>query len=116
MSHGQHLRSNRHSVEPEFKKRRSGRMRQIDLHGCRSSDEALTTFVAVYNELLQHGREEVLRVIHGYGSTGIGGKIRRRLHEFLRQHADCLDDWVDGEVLRNPGVTVVYLRWRLPQP
>jgi hypothetical protein len=55
-------------------------------------------------------------VIHGYGSTRGGGQIKRHLHEFLRQHSDCVDGWLDGDVLQNPGITVVYPRWALPQP
>lgn len=95
--------------------RRAG-IRQKDLHGCRSVEEALTAFVSAYNSLVQEKRGDGLRVIHGYGSSRGGGKIKRRLHEFLRKHSDCVDDWIDGDVLQNPGITIVYPRWALPQP
>jgi hypothetical protein len=91
-------------------------IQQKDLHGCCSVEEALSAFVSAYNSLVGDGRGAALRVVHGYGSSRGGGRIRRHLHEFLRQHADCVDVWVDGEVFQNPGITIVYPRSALPQP
>ncbi|MBI3634599.1 MAG: Smr/MutS family protein [Candidatus Rokubacteria bacterium] len=95
---------------------RRARIRQKDLHGYHSVEEALTTFVSAYNSLVQEKRDDGLRVIHGYGSSRGSGRIKHRLHEFLRQHSDCVDDWVDGDVFQNPDITIVYPRWALPQP
>ncbi len=95
---------------------RPASIHQKDLHGYRSVDEALTAFVSAYNSLVRDGRRAALRVMRGYGSNHRGGKIKRHLHEFLRRHADCVETWVDGDVFQNPGITIVYPRWALPQP
>lgn len=73
-------------------------------------------FVAAYNAIVSAGEPQPLEVIHGYGSTKASGKIKRRLQEFLKQHSDCVDEVISGDVLGNPGITIVHPRWRLPEP
>ena len=88
-------------------------MPELDLHG-RTSDEALRVFVQVYNQHVRRGSRESLRVIHGYGSTGEGGKIRRKIRAFL-ETADANLEWKCGEdVEGNPGLTIVYPGQALP--
>jgi hypothetical protein len=88
-------------------------MHELDLHQ-HTVDEALRVFVDFYNRHVQSGAEESLRIIHGYGSSGEGGKIRKKLRAFLAGSADSLD-WRPGEDLEgNPGVTIVFPRKRLP--
>jgi hypothetical protein len=83
-------------------------MRELDLHGL-TIDEAIRVFIERYNRHVQGGREP-LRIIHGWGSSGEGGKIRRKIREFLTQATDNLD-WEPGEdVEGNLGVTIVYPR------
>jgi hypothetical protein len=83
-------------------------MRELDLHGL-TIDEAIRVFVERYNRHVQ-GNREPLRIIHGWGSSGEGGKIRRKIREFLTESADNLD-WKPGEdVEGNLGVTIVYPR------
>jgi hypothetical protein len=89
-------------------------MRELDLHGL-TIDEAIRVFVGHYNRHLQ-GSREPLRIIHGWGSSGEGGKIRRKIREFLTEATDKLD-WKPGEdVEGNLGVTIVYPRRTLPTP
>lgn len=88
-------------------------MRELDLHD-HTVDEALRAFVDFYNGHVRSGREESLRVIHGYGSSGEGGKIRKKIRAFLEGAAASLD-WRPGEDLEgNPGLTIVFPRKLLP--
>ena len=59
--------------------------RELDLRG-RTWSEAIKEFISFYNHALEttddsHGVQ--LTIIHGYGSTGEGGAIRKRLRGFL---------------------------------
>jgi hypothetical protein len=88
---------------------------EIDLHG-HTVDEALRLFVDFYNRHLRNGSQHSIRVIHGYGSSGEGGKIRRKIRLFLEQ-AGAEMEWRTGEdVEANPGVTIVFPRKPLPEP
>jgi hypothetical protein len=35
--------------------------------------------------ILKYEREKVIKIIHGYGSTGLGGDIKTHLHQWLTQ-------------------------------
>jgi hypothetical protein len=83
-------------------------VRELDLHGL-SVDAALKTLVELYN-YIQSNPQEPIRIVHGYGSSGEGGKIRVKLREFLASASSSLD-WKPGEdVEGNLGVTIVYPR------
>src|SRR5437016_851488 len=85
-------------------------MFELDLHGL-TVDEALRVFVDSYNRHVRSGSREPLRIIHGYGSTEKGGKIRPKIRTLLETAAASLD-WKSGEDLLegNPGITIVYPR------
>ena len=69
--------------------------------------------MAVYNQHVQHGRA-CIDVVHGYGSSGTGGVIKRRLRALLAANAGQLS-FVRGEDLdQNPGHTEVHARHPLP--
>lgn len=69
--------------------------------------------MAAYNQHLQRGRS-CIDVVHGYGSSGTGGVIKRRLRALLAAHAGQLS-FVRGEDLdHNPGHTEVHPRNPLP--
>jgi hypothetical protein len=86
---------------------------EIDLHGLTVA-EAIAAFVTAYNRTLSRHPGGALRVVHGYGSSGEGGVILRRLRSFLEQHSKHLT-WVAGEnVDLNPGHTLVHPRKPLP--
>ena len=85
--------------------------REIDLHE-QTWHEALADFIDFYNQALQWAAGDpvhTLNVIHGYGSTGTGGVLRRRLHNYLAEHARLGRlEFTPGEHAdANPGHTLV---------
>jgi hypothetical protein len=83
--------------------------RSIDLHQ-RTVAEAIREFVRFYNACVQSGYRGRLEVIHGYGKSGSGGVIREELRKYLKAHEDIFGEFLPGESLRNPGVTILYPR------
>jgi dsDNA-specific endonuclease/ATPase MutS2 len=83
--------------------------RSIDLHNFTVA-EALREFVRYYNNCVRSGYRGRLEVIHGYGSMGGGGVIREELRRFLKAHEETFGEFLAGESLRNPGVTILYPR------
>jgi len=83
--------------------------RSIDLHNC-TVHEAIREFVRFYNACVRGGYHGRLEVIHGYGSSGSGGTIREELRKFLKAHEETFGEFLAGESLRNPGVTILYPR------
>ena len=84
---------------------------EIDLHEL-TWHEALPAFVSFYNEAIQlaaGGPAARLDVIHGYGSSGSGGVLRKRLQIFLQEHAGHgILEFTPGEFAdANPGHTLV---------
>ena len=90
-------------------------MGSIDLHGSTWS-ESLVELIASYNRLLATGSSsELLEVVHGYGSTGSGGSLRRRVRSFLAAHGDRLEFQPGEDVDGNPGHTIVLPVQPLPE-
>ena len=88
-------------------------MYELDLHD-HTWEEALRKFVEAYNRHVQSGSREPMRIIHGYGSSGEGGKIRKKIRAFVESASASLD-WKSGEALENnPGATLIYPRRALP--
>jgi dsDNA-specific endonuclease/ATPase MutS2 len=83
--------------------------RSIDLHNLTVA-EALREFVRFYNACVKSGYRGRLEVIHGYGSMGGGGVIREELRKYLKAHSGTFGEFLAGESLRNPGVTILYPR------
>jgi hypothetical protein len=84
-------------------------MRELDLHGL-SVGDALKTFAEFYNRSIRSHPQEPIRLVHGYGSSGEGGKMRLKIREFL-ENASASLDWKSGEDAEgNLGVTIVYPR------
>ena len=81
--------------------------RSIDLHE-RTVAEAIREFVCFYNNCVRSGYRGRLEVIHGYGKSGCGGVIREELRKYLKAHAETFGEFLAGESLRNPGVTILY--------
>ena len=84
---------------------------EIDLHAL-TWHEALPAFIAFYNEAIEQAAGSPagrLDVIHGYGSSGAGGVLRKRLRNFFQEHADHgLLEFTPGEFTdANPGHTLV---------
>ena len=90
-------------------------MASIDLHG-RTWSESLGELIATYNRILTTGpSSEVLEVVHGYGSSGTGGSLRRRVRSFLTAHNDRLEFKPGEESDGNPGHTIVLPVRPLPE-
>jgi len=86
--------------------------RKLDLHGCQVK-EAVETFLQTYNRLARSRNAEPLIVVHGYGSSGKGGTIRTRLRRLLDRYPQLVS-YQRGEVLGNPGMTIVLPHKPLP--
>ena len=84
---------------------------EIDLHGCTLA-EAVDLFVQTYNDRVGRGDFSRFRVIHGYGSSGTGGKIRTALRKLLAAFNDSLS--IETNPV-NPGATVIVPLKRLPE-
>lgn len=89
--------------------------RSLDLHEF-TVPEAIGAFVRFYNACLRSGYRGRIEVIHGYGSTGAGGTIRKELRKYLEAHAAVFGEYLAGESLRNPGVTILYIKETLAPP
>ncbi|MBN2653309.1 MAG: Smr/MutS family protein [Spirochaetales bacterium] len=88
-------------------------MKEIDLHELKVK-EAIEKFVSFYNSNFSQKEKEEIRVVHGYGASGVGGTICVELRKFLEAHSEYLV-FIEGErLLKNPGVTFVKPRKRLP--
>jgi hypothetical protein len=83
--------------------------RSINLHNFTVA-EAIREFVRSYNACVRSGYHGRLEVIHGYGSSGSGGVIREELRKYLKAHEEVFGEFLPGENLRNPGVTILYPR------
>jgi dsDNA-specific endonuclease/ATPase MutS2 len=83
--------------------------RSINLHNFTVA-EAIREFVRFYNSCVRSGYRGRLEIIHGYGSSGGGGVIREELRRYLKAHEEIFGEYLPGESLRNPGVTILYPR------
>lgn len=82
----------------------------LDLHGYTVS-EAVDLFVRTYNNRVGKGDLSRFRVVHGYGSSGTGGKIKTLLRRLLSASEEFLSFETDPY---NSGVTIVIPLKRLP--
>ena len=90
-------------------------MTTVDLHG-KTWHEALADFIDVYNRAARpaNGSAGALDVVHGYGSTGVGGVLRKRFRTFLAKYPNCLRYENGEDVDGNAGHTLVMPLSRLP--
>ena len=84
----------------------------LDLHGYTAA-EAIEAFVKHYNERVKRNQLGCWKVIHGYGSTGVGGAIRTRLRAFLDLHPEKVH-YEPGDRYGDPGWCFVYPKQHLP--
>lgn len=81
-------------------------MKKLDLHNL-TVREALDAFVRFYNAQFTQSRPAEFEVVHGYGSTGEGGEIRKRLRKFMAAHPKKMLVRRGEHVTGNSGVTFV---------
>ncbi|MDE2778968.1 MAG: Smr/MutS family protein [Chloroflexota bacterium] len=90
---------------------------KLDLHG-KTWAEALTEFRDFYNAAARsHPRGGVqLEVVHGYGSTGQGGRLQTSLRNYLERQSNLgLLSYRTGETVDgNPGHTLITTLKPLP--
>jgi DNA-nicking Smr family endonuclease len=89
--------------------------KKIDLHGL-TERAAIRKLVQDYNAYVRSGGRDPIWVIHGYGSSGRGGVLQQAVRRYLAEHADRFESVVEGDLLANPGATIVYPKRLLPQP
>jgi len=82
----------------------------LDLHGYQVA-EAIAILVDSINRQVEQGDMSTVRVIHGYGSTGEGGKIKTALMKVLAANSDSLEYETDPG---NPGCTGIRPIKKLP--
>ena len=87
--------------------------KKIDLHGL-TEQAAIRKLVQDYNAYVRGGGRDPIWVVHGYGSSGRGGVLQRAVRAYMAAHADRFDKVVEGDLLANPGVTLVYPKRLLP--
>ena len=88
---------------------------ELDLHG-KTWPEALQEFVDAYNKAVQPGGRtcRLLRVVHGYGSTGGPGILRTRFRKLLEKHGTRLEFLPGERADGNPGYTIVTPKYAIP--
>ena len=82
---------------------------EIDLHD-KNVNEAINYFMTKYNEILSKGFKGEISVIHGYGSSGVGGKIKKRFKEF----SEAYTSYFNVSYNNNIGITIVKQIQQLP--
>ena len=89
--------------------------RSLDLHGM-TRDDAKKAFIEFYNGAVlgSGGRAIRLDIVHGYGSTGVGGVIRGWLRGYLERHPTYLEYKPGEEMDGNKGHTFVMPLKELP--
>ena len=88
---------------------------KLDLHGL-TKIEAIETLIKFYNSRVKKGNLTPFEVIHGYGSTGVGGVLQKRVRGFLTGFPDELEyDFGKNPLCINPGSTRVIPKKPLPE-
>ena len=87
---------------------------KIDLHGL-TRIEAIEAFIKFYNSRVKKGNLSPFEVIHGYGSSGVGGVLLKIIRGFLSGFPDELDfDSGKNPFSINPDSTRVIPKKPLP--
>lgn len=88
---------------------------KLDLHGF-TKIEAIEELIKFYNNRVKKGNLTPFEVIHGYGSSGVGGVLLTRIRSFLSGFPDQLEfDSGKNPFAVNPGSTRVIPKKLLPQ-
>ena len=86
---------------------------KINLHSY-TVTEAIDEFIEFYNKRVKQGNNSPIMVVHGYGSSGEGGKIRNKIRKLLDDYSDSLTFSCGETIDQNPGYTLIFPRKSLP--
>lgn len=87
----------------------------LDVHGMSVAD-ALRAFLAHYNDRIERGERRSFVVVHGYGASGEGGRIRGHFRRLIAAFGECCVVQFGEALDNNPGYTVVTPRIAIPEP
>ncbi len=89
---------------------------EIDLHGL-TKLEAIDALIKFYNNRVKTGNLTPFYVIHGYGSSGVGGVLQKKIRGFLLSFEDNLEfDYGNNlYTANNPGITRIIPKKPLPE-
>ncbi len=88
---------------------------QIDLHGF-TRIEAIEALIKYYNSRVKKGNLTPFEVIHGYGSSGVGGVLLTRIRGFLSNFPDELEfESGKNKSSINPGSTRIIPKKTIPE-
>ena len=79
---------------------------ELDLHGA-TVTEALEHLETQWRAEVEAPSPRQIRVIHGYGSSGRGGDIKKAVREHVARHRDVLRMVAGEDKEGNPGVTLI---------
>lgn len=71
-------------------------LRHLDLHGCKTGREAVRVLTSEISLCKKSGCQ-ILKVIHGYGSTGRGGALYQAVREYLATTSTTTTAFIPGE-------------------
>lgn len=86
-------------------------MSELDLHSY-TVEEAMVVFLKFYNENFERLKE--FKLIHGYGSSGKGGKIKKKIRTYLDQNKDKLTYETGEGIDLNQGYVLIFPKTKLP--
>ncbi len=84
-------------------------MREIDLHNM-TVDEAMKFMIECFREEWKNGKK-IIKVIHGYGSGGKGGKIKKAVREFLKKNSLNFKYETGEGIDLNQGYTIIEIKY-----
>lgn len=83
-------------------------MREIDLHDF-SVTEAMEFFIRVCKEEYKKNNTKI-KIIHGYGSNGEGGKIKKCIRNYLKDNKEYFLTITGEEIDLNQGYTIITIK------
>jgi hypothetical protein len=78
-------------------------MKEFDIHHGKPTVEAAISLLKLHLSI-QKRTEKVIKIIHGYGSSGMGGKIKIAAREYIEEeyHKNRIQDYIPGEAIYTP--------------
>jgi hypothetical protein len=87
---------------------------EYSIHDDLPTTESIRGLIAFYNKQINKGSRQPIRVLHGWGSSGIGGIKRAKLRNFLDQYDTHLSYRRGNDIDGNDGYTIIFPQKALP--